>query len=495
MAFDLGAMLKDVPKLDTGREQIEYIRLDLIDEDPNNFYLLSGIEALADNIATCGLQQPIRVRRSSENPSRYVIVSGHRRRKAAELLAQEDPDKWQEVACIVERDEISPALQQLRLIYANANTRKMSDAEISEQAAQVEKLLYQLKEEGYEFPGRMRDHVAAAVGASKSKLARLKVIREKLAACWRDPWQGNKIGESVAYSLAQRPVVWQQAIYINWGAHPGLLTAELVSRFCVRFEQIAKIRCSHGQELCSHTVTMMQKNSKESWMAPCSGCCFSCSNLATCKHSCPNAAGKKKELKAIAKQADVDATARQAERDRPGAEFARLVYQRVGLARKASGATVKDLFEAQKKIYSSSIDDPAQLRLESGDGKWTPLTYLPFGYSMQAASAMVICKVADALGCSVDYLLGRTEVMEVAQPTPVALAPVSNWDTWQTGTPPHEGDYILLLQYSKRCPIRVEIWTWSGTTWQDDTSLFDPDVDGEILGWIPMPSEEVPGDG
>ena len=38
MAFDLGEMLRNVPKVDTGREQIEYIRLDLIDDDAKNFY-------------------------------------------------------------------------------------------------------------------------------------------------------------------------------------------------------------------------------------------------------------------------------------------------------------------------------------------------------------------------------------------------------------------------------------------------------------------------
>ena len=62
MAFNLGDALKAVSYPDAGREQIEYIRLELIDEDPNNFYLLSDIDQLAANIELCGLQQPIRVR-------------------------------------------------------------------------------------------------------------------------------------------------------------------------------------------------------------------------------------------------------------------------------------------------------------------------------------------------------------------------------------------------------------------------------------------------
>ena len=55
MAFKLGDALRGVSDFGTGREQIEYIRLNLIDSDPNNFYQLSDIDQLADNIELCGL--------------------------------------------------------------------------------------------------------------------------------------------------------------------------------------------------------------------------------------------------------------------------------------------------------------------------------------------------------------------------------------------------------------------------------------------------------
>lgn len=98
MSFSLSDVLKDVSNLDTNREQIEYIRRDLIHPDPNNFYALSGLDRLADNIATCGLQQPIRVRPHPDQPGSYMIVSGHRRNAAIEILAKEDPDAWAEPA-------------------------------------------------------------------------------------------------------------------------------------------------------------------------------------------------------------------------------------------------------------------------------------------------------------------------------------------------------------------------------------------------------------
>ena len=135
MAFNLGEALKGVSELGTGREQIEYIRLDLIDPDPNNFYKLSGIEELAANIELFGLQQPLVVRVNPNDPERYMIVSGHRRRAALKMLAADDPERWREVACIQSQPATSPTLQQLQLIFANSDTRKMTDAEIAEQAA------------------------------------------------------------------------------------------------------------------------------------------------------------------------------------------------------------------------------------------------------------------------------------------------------------------------------------------------------------------------
>ena len=90
--FDLADVLKGVPNLGTSKKQLEYIKRELIDPDPNNFYSLTGIEELAANIQLCGLQQPILVR--PIDGGRYMVVSGHRRRAAIELLAADDPEKW-----------------------------------------------------------------------------------------------------------------------------------------------------------------------------------------------------------------------------------------------------------------------------------------------------------------------------------------------------------------------------------------------------------------
>lgn len=478
MGFDLGELLKDVPKLDTGREQIEYIHLDLIDEDPNNFYQLSDIEDLAANIQLCGLQQPIRVRPT--DGGRYRIVSGHRRRKAVELLAAEDPQRWQDVPCIIETDDASPALQQLRLIYANANTRKMTDAEISEQAQQVEKLLYQLKEDGYEFPGRMRDHVAQAVGQSKSKLARLKVIREKLSFSWKPAWRDGKLAESVAYELAQLPAYHQDLIFAG-NDDLRYVYAETVREYARRFGEIDKMRCGPRKDMvCTHKATLLEKSCKDRWSDPCrTRCCLTCPTLTSCKTSCQKAAGKKAEMKASAKAAS-EAYARQAaERDKPTLDIIRTVYSRVGAARKAAGVSVETLFGTRGKRYGGEIDRLQQECLENGTAKLTTNTTLPFGCSFYASDAAAICKVADLLQVSVDYLLGRTD--EPAQAVP-------SMDTgWSVGTPDAYGTYVAYIYLSGSNKRMLRELLWTGDEWLLYGQKIDDDA--TVICWTEQPEE------
>ena len=70
MAFDITSVLQSVSGPDT--EQIEYIDLDRIDPDPENFYSLDRLDRLAANIELIGLQQPLRVRPGTE-AGRYTI--------------------------------------------------------------------------------------------------------------------------------------------------------------------------------------------------------------------------------------------------------------------------------------------------------------------------------------------------------------------------------------------------------------------------------------
>ena len=476
MSFDLGAMLADVSKSDT-REQIEYIPLENLESDPNNFYQLSGVDDLASNIALCGVLQPIRVRPGQSG--HYIIVSGHRRRAALEALAKEDPQRWKEVPCIVERDSVSPALQQLRLIYANANTRIMTSAELSQQAEQVEKLLYKLQEEGFDFPGRMRDHVAQAVQVSTSKLARLKVIRENLAEEWRPAWESDKLNESTAYELAKMPAAWQRIFCEVWEANKKdirLLYADSVKRKAAALNKLTEMECSKGHSQCVNLDNMLRKTAgAESWSTPCTGCCLECSNLRTCSFSCIHAGKKKQELKAQAKEEKRAAAEQKEQKDRPVIEYIQGVYTRIGQLRKEHGVSGEQLYKAAKIFYGKP-DDAKEKNLETGKAAISANDHLPFHYGFTDTNAKALCAVADLLHCSVDYLLGRSSDPEQAS-------------MWHTGEPLNVGEYVTFFKLMPTAnPWLVDL-TWNGSEWcTGGGPLTDKEM--QVVLWTEKPEVE-----
>jgi len=233
MAFDITSVLKGVSDSDTATN-VRRLPLELLDPDPDNFYSLAGIDELADNIAMVGLQQPLLVR-PSEEPGRYTIISGHRRRAAIQLLQDGEDDSAhmfdKGVPCIIDNDLLmdprSPeakALRELQVIYANSATRVLSAAEISKQAERIEALLYTLKEQGYAFPGRMRNHIAKICQVSQSKIARLHAIRENLVPELLERFDAGQINESVAYRISQEKNSVQACI--DWEIESGWETVD-----------------------------------------------------------------------------------------------------------------------------------------------------------------------------------------------------------------------------------------------------------------------------
>ena len=487
MSFDIGELLKGVSGLGTGREQIEYIALDLIEEDPNNFYQLSGIDELAANIELCGLQQPIRVRAIPDS-CRYRIVSGHRRRKAVELLAQDNPERWSEIPCIIEFDDASPALQQLRLIYANANTRTMTSAEVSEQAVQVEKLLYQLKEDGYEFPGRMRDHVAQAVGQSKSKLARLKVIRDGLSACWRPKWEDGTLGESSAYELAKMPKALQNLLHeekTRTNANIKWLYADDIKKFAERCEKIGKLTCDIRSEDGSGCANYEAKVRKAAVADRYYGilcdhtCCMDCPELKRCKAACSKCQAHKQALIASAKAEAKAERLAQEEKDAPKIRMISDLWQRFGLLREI---TYKDLDSVKKALglHFFVYDEEKTMKLECGEEKISATTLLPFGQGCYLSDVRKLIDLADLFGCSLDYMLCRTDVNEATQRETVPELDTS----WRSGNPEAYGTYVAYVQLPGSKKMLREL-NWTGEEWLLLGSKIDEGA--AVLCWVEQP--------
>ena len=472
MAFDITSVLKNVPNPDTETEQIEYIDLNLIDPDPDNFYSLEGLDDLAANIELIGLQQPLRVR--TGEAGHVIVVSGHRRRAACLMLRDGGNEKFRRVACIREQGEVSEAMRELRLIYANASTRVMGAAELSKQAERVEMLLYKLKEEGTEFPGRMRDHVAQACQVSKSKLSRLHAIRSNMAPdLLSSCFDGGLMAESVAYELSKHEIDTQRWIVDTYKAtHPNSKISDMqewwVKNFADCAAKMAEMHCREiaGGGECIHQrehVEHIWRRGYEGWEGCVSSsegrepiCCADCESLASCSISCPRCERKKTKLKADLK------AQRQSERETKKAEELRrkdeeeleesqaaLYWARLGGALIDAGMSFDEL---QRKLagkdsyrddhllqtYSLSRQDAENLlagRPAKNDNVEVPV---PFHWDQGPKEMRQMAMMGDLLGVSLDYLFMRTDDPKGGA-TP----------QWSTGSPTAKGVYSVRIGVGK----------------------------------------------
>ena len=194
---------EDVSKLDT-LTAISFIPRERLRQNEKNFYATSSIDELADSIALNGIIEPIIVRPVRDGSGDYRIISGHRRFLAICELAKAEPERWDRVPAII-REPASDVLEELLLIEANRATRVMSSADTMRQAERYRELLAELKSQGVEIPGRLRDAVAEAMQISASRLARLDVIRKNLSPEWMEAFETGSLSESAAYELARLP--------------------------------------------------------------------------------------------------------------------------------------------------------------------------------------------------------------------------------------------------------------------------------------------------
>lgn len=500
MAFDLSAMLKDVSGPDTGKQQIQYIDLALIDPNPDNFYSLEGLDELAGSIEMLGLQQPLLVRPAQGG--RYTVISGHRRRAALMLIRDGGSQQFAGgVPCIVDRSEASAALQELKLIMANSDTRKMSSADQNTQAERIEDLLRQLVDEGFEFPGRLRDWVAKLSGMSRTKLARLKVIRDKLdKPLFTEKYQKNGLGETAAYALAQQPVEMQRRICDAWLAnHKDLvyMGESFVKEYTDLCAQLAKRKCTVAGNKgcpCTNQARILDKAFAGNWSyKPCkhNRCCADCDQYLHCKSRCPLLDEKAKTERAKQREASAEARAAEKAQAESDVRMIEQIWGRYGQALRGADLTDAQLRDRLKKEeryfgeftnYMKKDTVKALLDFEITDDVKSN-TSLPFHYSMHVDDALRLCRFADELGCSVDFLLGRTD-----QPKPAAVSEPDTGLEWKTGEPTREGRYLCLVDMNT-AKLHEQRCEWKGGQWlaygQPIHELFS------VKAWWPLPPETL----
>ena len=493
--FDLGeltrALARDVPESGTeGRDQIEYIDIGLIDSDPGNFYELRDIPDLAGDIETVGLQQPLLVRPGEDG--HVVLISGHRRRAALQLLVDEGKERFRQVPCI-RKTGGNALVYEMQLIFANAHTRVLTNAEIGKQAARLEEIFYQLKEQGYEFPGRMIDHVAEACNIKRAKLGRLKKIEAHLAPCYTSLWDAGDLPEDTADALAGlRQEVQERIKRVCPKKTP---TANAIRAMGDRLESRQRDYCTVGFRcpdggVCTHQDKFFRHDlTCDSWER-CDGakCCVECNNGGAHKPggmyygaACAEMCAKARAIyeKAKAKQKDSEereaAKARSKAVQKAMADAARIV--------RAADAAGLDDDTKWESAYSSLAKVGVLRRILQCD--------IPEDMSNYGLSEIIPYRTKDLTGmaqtlhCSTDYLLGLTDQLRpaAAEPGQMALA------AWMPGglTPPEPCEVVADVDAGEGVKMRRLLY-WDGTVFRFKKSGVDIGV--SVTRWLRLPEVE-----
>nr|WP_294490620.1 DUF3850 domain-containing protein [uncultured Anaerosporobacter sp.] len=172
-----------------------------------NFYSMTDIEELADNMLLVGQLQEIVVGRVNGVDK---IIVGHRRTLAAVLNQDRGHAEFNLVDCKMK--EMTETMFMLTLLSANAFNRNMTDWELIEQARLFKEYLQKAKEEGIEIPGKMRDYIASAMGVSTGKMGQIEKINNSLCEEGKEALKKGEMSFDKAYNTARLPEREQKAV-------------------------------------------------------------------------------------------------------------------------------------------------------------------------------------------------------------------------------------------------------------------------------------------
>lgn len=155
--------------------KIEYIDIESIRTNKKNFYEISDIENLVEDISINGLNHNLVVRPIEDGI--YELISGERRYTALKELVDRGENKFKKVPCKV--SDLDDLDSEIVLIQANAQSRELSEAD---KLKQVERLteLYKLKKSKGEKVGQVRKKISEDTGLSPAQVGRYSTISKGL---------------------------------------------------------------------------------------------------------------------------------------------------------------------------------------------------------------------------------------------------------------------------------------------------------------------------
>ena len=182
-----------------------------------NFYPQKGIEQKAAEIQAVGLLSNLVVMHKPCDQGEYKLVSGERRWRALSLLVEQGYNEFEKVTCQI-REPGNEHEEMIELILANSSRQKDTFTLAKEEQTLKRELEYMrdhdMKLNGYDLKeGRLRDVIADILNISKTKVAELEAISNRLIPVWTLQLEKDVLSSSVAYRISKLEPADQYSLY------------------------------------------------------------------------------------------------------------------------------------------------------------------------------------------------------------------------------------------------------------------------------------------
>lgn len=182
-----------------------------------NFYPQKGIEQKAAEIQAVGLLSNLVVMHKPCDQGEYKLVSGERRWRALSLLVEQGYSEFEKVTCQI-REPGNEHEEMIELILANSSRQKDTFTLAKEEQTLKRELEYMrdhdMKLNGYDLKeGRLRDVIADILNISKTKVAELEAISNRLIPVWKLQLEKDDLSSSVAYRISKLEPADQYSLY------------------------------------------------------------------------------------------------------------------------------------------------------------------------------------------------------------------------------------------------------------------------------------------
>lgn len=169
-------------------DSLKMLEVGQIIPNESNFYKMTEIEELAEDIERQGLMSVLVV---TEDNGEFHLISGHRRLAAVKLLIDEGRRKSTTVPCYIKSAK-SADETQLDLIMLNATQRKYSDSDTMREYEELERIFKAMEQAGKPVKGKIRNNIARVLNVSPAQIGKIDNIKHNAIP---DVEQAVKSGE------------------------------------------------------------------------------------------------------------------------------------------------------------------------------------------------------------------------------------------------------------------------------------------------------------